>query len=169
MLIRLGLCVLFSLCNCVTDWKSGKIRNKVVIPFAAAGLLSQLIGGGWYGLLNAFGAAAMALVLLPLFALRMLGAGDIKAFMAIGAMVGFPAAVYIMAYSFLGAGVIAVALLLVRKNGRQRAVRFWQYCKDCFRACSFRSYDGIDGSGVFRFSFGILAGTAAYMAQYIIQ
>lgn len=169
MLERLGMCVLFSIYNCVTDWKNGKIRNASVFLFACIAVLSQLIEHGGRGLLNAFGAAVIPLVMLPLFAVRMLGAGDIKALMAIGLMVGFPAILYILAYSFLGAGVIAVAVMLIRKNGKERFRQLWNYCKCRFYGLPVSSYNGIDSSGAFRFSFGILAGVIVYVIQWLAQ
>ncbi len=52
-----------------------------------------------------------AAVLLPLFVLRLLGAGDIKLLMVLGLFMGFPAVWQCILRTFLAGGVISLVLL----------------------------------------------------------
>jgi len=75
---------------------------------------------GVRGLLDSLlGIIVPFLLLIVLYALRMLGAGDVKLFSAIGAVLGVRAALWIMAYSFLAGGVIALIILIINRNGKE--------------------------------------------------
>lgn len=171
MPIRIGLCLVFSLYNNFTDWKDFRIRNRAVVLFAALGLMANVICSGGRGLLGALAGCGIMLCLLPLFALRMLGAGDIKALMSIGCMLGFPAAPQALAYSLLGAGVAAVLTVLFRKNGKMRLRRLFAYLKFCWISKTILPYaeklDHQDGG--FRFSFGITAGLLALLGETLLK
>ena len=110
------------------------------------------------------------LCLFPFFALRMLGAGDVKALMAIGAMLGWPLAGWALAYSILGGGLIALMVLLVRQNGKERLKYLWNYFKLCFFSCSIQPYtkEMKAGSDKFRFSFGITLGITILLMKNVI-
>ena len=158
---RFGLSVFFSLCNIYTDWTRRKIYNRLVVPFFAMGILLNAAADGWSGALFSMKGSASALALLPLFALRMIGAGDVKALIAIGAMIGFPSALYVLLYSFVGAGLMAVLTLLARRNGCRRFYALWIYLKGCVlarKALPYPKDSGTDGGGNFPFSVGIMAG-----------
>lgn len=167
MLMRLTLCLVFSFYNNVTDLRTCKIRNRAVVLFALLALAINLAASGWRGLLSALGGGAVMLFLFPFFFLRMLGAGDVKALMAVGLMLGLPEAVWAMLYSLLGGGVIALGVLLFRKNGLARVKYFFSYCKICFLTQTLQPYAGKleESNGGFRFSFGITLGLLALLAQ----
>ena len=161
MILRLSACVIFSLFNSYTDWKNYKIHNKAVLVFAVLSLISALICAGVSGVLNALAGLAIMLSLMPLYALRMLGAGDVKAMMAIGLMLGFPEAVRALCCIFLGSGVLAVCMMLLRKNAAERIGVFFGYLKLCFQSFSLLPYAprmDKNNDGSFRFSFGIALG-----------
>lgn len=103
------------------------------------------------------------LILLPLFALRMLGAGDIKLFASVGAIMGSRFVLNAMIYSFLSGGLMALLLMILRKNGRERLRHLATYMKTCFLTLSLQPYtdfnDKSDGAK-FRFSYAIACGCA---------
>ena len=71
------------------DFRWAKVANEWVVVCLMAGLTAQVIRNGPAGILEALaGAAAAALLLGWLFCFRMLGAGDIKILMALGAFLG---------------------------------------------------------------------------------
>ncbi|MCI6567811.1 MAG: prepilin peptidase [Dysosmobacter sp.] len=167
MIWKLLACLAFCLCANLTDWKSFRIRNRAVAVFLALGLAANLYLSGPRGLLSALAGGLVMLCLFPLFALRMLGAGDVKALMAVGCMLGWPMALSALAYSILAAGVLAVCVLLFRKNGRERLKYFLTYCKLCWYSRSLQPYAASmkADSGSFRFSFGITLGILALLVR----
>ena len=117
---------------------------------------------GFEGLSWSFLAAIIpAVLLIVLFALRMLGAGDIKLLCAIGAIMGVPFVLYTMAFSFLSGGIMAIGIMLVRGNLKQRLIHIAAYLKTCFLTHKFMPYtdfgDKSDGAK-FHFSLAIAAG-----------
>lgn len=144
------------------DMKTYKIRNELILTALAAGLAANLLTGGWPAAANALLAALLPLLLLiALYALRMLGAGDIKLFCAVGAIVGAPAILLCMAFSFLAGGVIALAVMAFRGNFGQRSAHLLRYFKTCFLTRSLQPYtdfqDRSDGAK-FPFSLTIACG-----------
>lgn len=170
---RILLCVLFSMFINYTDWKAYRIPNKAVLIFSALGMIVNIWLFGLHGAISSLIGGAIAAVLFPLFALRMLGAGDIKALMGIGIMLGGTLAAKAVLYSILGAGMLAFAVLLVRKNGVERLKYFYQYIKGIFLAGEVSPYMAEektkhDGSK-FRFSFGITMGVMALAVEMVLK
>jgi len=146
----------------ISDIKTYKIKNKIVYPFTLIGLMTNLYSNGLEGLLFSLkGMIIPVLLLIIFFALRMLGAGDIKLFSAIGAIMGLGFVLQAIIYSFLTGGVIALLIIIARKNGMKRFKYFFQYLKSCFLTVSILPYtdfnDKNDG-GKFRFTFAIIGG-----------
>lgn len=158
---KIALCLLFALYNNFTDWQSWRISNQAVMLFVMLGLGVNTLCLGWQGLLLALAGGSVMLVLLPLFALRMLGAGDIKELLAIGCMLGWPTAPAVLLYSLLAAGILALAVLLLRRNFDQRRHYLLSYFKSCWllgRPLPYNArLDNKEAAG-FRFSFGVTGG-----------
>lgn len=113
-----------------------------------------------YGMLIPF-------ILFPLFMLRMLGAGDIKALCAIGSIVCFKLSVYTILFSIIGGGIIALLFMIFRKNSIERFKIFFKYLKLCFFLRKLLSYEAFsDSKSIFRFSFGIAAGFTLTVLKY---
>ncbi|RCX11238.1 prepilin peptidase CpaA [Anaerobacterium chartisolvens] len=156
----LGLLMLLAL---ICDYKIYRIKNAVVVPFIVAGILTNTVLGGPEGLKSSIsGILLPVLLLIVFFALRMLGAGDIKLFSAVGSIMGAEFVMYAMAYSFISGGVIAVLIIALRKNGKERLRHLVAYIKSCFLSFSLLPYtdfeDKSDGAK-FRFSYAIACGT----------
>lgn len=113
--------------------------------------------------LESVAGAAIPLALLPLFVLKMLGAGDIKAFCALGAVFGPAEIIKIIIISVLCGGVIALGCMIARKNGAERLKYFWNYIKIGFLSRRFGKYvNGEQKDAVFRFAYAIAAGMTVY-------
>jgi prepilin peptidase CpaA len=97
------------------DLHSRRIPNWLTFPTLAFAVLYGASSGGMDGALHALlgAAAALALLLLP-YAMGGLGAGDVKAAMALGALFGAGdiARVVLLAVAF--GGVLALLRLMVR-------------------------------------------------------
>ena len=114
----------------VTDLAAGKISNRLIFISAAAGLLWQLTRGGpkaaaagFAGMLTAFAA------LFILFVFRMLGAGDIKLFCALGTVLGPSGILRCIAISFLFGAIIAIPLMICRGISTERFLYFITYIR----------------------------------------
>jgi len=73
------------------DWRTMRIPNWLTVPGMAWGLYFSAIHGTSVGsglLAGALGLVTGLLLLLPLFALRVLGAGDVKLLAMVGAFLG---------------------------------------------------------------------------------
>jgi len=159
--IELSLLVLICL---ISDIRTFKIKNLIIVIFMTAGLTTNLITTGFTGLADSFLAAALPILLLIIFYMaRMLGAGDIKLFCAIGAIAGVRFVLYTMAYSFIAGGIIACIIMLVNKSFRRRGRYLVSYLKACYLTRSLQPYtdfkDKSDGAK-FRFSYAVACGTA---------
>lgn len=129
-----------------------------------AGIATNTIFFGVNGFIFSItGCLVPVLLLIIFFALRMLGAGDIKLFAAIGSIMGLEFVLYNMAYSFLAGGVIALGILTVNRNGAQRFRHLWRYLKSCFLTLSLQPYTNFEDKSdraKFRFSYAVACGTA---------
>lgn len=107
-----------------SDIKTYKIKNQLTLFFMFVGVMTnsylQGIVGFWDSLL---GITVPVILLLVLFKLRMLGAGDIKLFSSIGAIMGRKFVLETLVYTALAGGILAVIIMIVKKNGTRR----WRY------------------------------------------
>lgn len=117
----LGLCA-------YTDLKYHKIKNKYIMPFVLLGIMLQVYQAGFKGLANGLWALFIPLLILfPLFLLRMLPAGDIKLFGAIGAITGLPFVAHTFIYGFFIAAFYGVLLLIRQGIFLERMTYFYRY------------------------------------------
>jgi len=98
---------------CVTDLRTRRIPNVLTFSAAAGAVLFHLVTGGWQAAgWSIVGLFVGALLFLPMFALRGMGAGDVKLLAAVGAWLG-PGQVAIVALATsLAGGVLAVVVAL---------------------------------------------------------
>lgn len=161
LLVLLELVVLIVL-SLISDIKKYKIKNRIVLPSIAAGIATNFLIHGTSGLKDSFaGTVIPVLVLFIFYALRMLGAGDIKLFSAIGAIMGMEFVLYSMAYSFLAGGVIALFILAINRNWKQRLIYFFNYFKACFLSNSLLKYSNFEeknDKSKFPFAYAIACG-----------
>ena len=147
----------------ISDIRTCRIKNIITMPFALAGILTNLAIGGCNGLkLSLLGWLVPAVLLFALYAAGMLGAGDIKLLSSIGAIMGFEFAAGCIVYSFLSGGLIGIIAILARKNAAVRLKYLFNYLKACLLCVKILEYDdfkGRPGSGRFRFSYAVVPGT----------
>ena len=98
---------------CVTDLRTRRIPNVLTFSAAAGAVLFHLATGGWQAAGSSIvGLVVGALLFLPMFALRGMGAGDVKLLAAVGAWLG-PGQVAVVALATsLAGGVMAVVVAL---------------------------------------------------------
>ena len=104
-----------------TDLVRGKIFNWLTLPLFLSGLLSSAWRFGWIGLGGAlFGIAIVALTFLPMYSMRVMGAGDVKLLLGLAAWSPWRSTIHLLLLSVLVGGVLAAFLLLLKG-------RFWAF------------------------------------------
>lgn len=97
------------------DVRWRRIPNVLTFGAAAAGLLYHVTSGGLRGAGFSAGGWAVGLALFfPIFALRGMGAGDVKLLAAIGAWLGPTTTLWVALFSAIAGGVLAVIVALTR-------------------------------------------------------
>lgn len=99
------------------DSTTSKIPNRCTMSGIAAGLIYH----GWSGGLNGFTASLLGFLtgfglMLVLYAIRAVGAGDVKLFGAIGAMAGVSFVINGAINSIMFAGLIGAAIVAWRRE-----------------------------------------------------
>lgn len=93
----------------ITDLRSRRIPNWLVLPFLGAGIAVSAILHGWHGVAqSAEGLGLGALLFGVLFCVGGMGMGDVKLFAAIGAWVGPGQLMLALVITGLAGGVMAL-------------------------------------------------------------
>ncbi len=169
MSIELGICLVTATIGAYTDWTVRKVRNNLVFPVLLMGLLWHLTMGGWAGARDSALGAGLPLILFPFFALRMLGAGDIKLLMALGAWLGVAECTAMMIFSILCGGVVALGIMLIRRDGALRVRKLWHYMKSSLlsrKLFPYTDFDRVESGEALPFALAILGGLICLMLQH---
>jgi prepilin peptidase CpaA len=134
----------------VVDWWKFKVPNRLTFPLILGGWLLGLLndfallpGGGAGGLGAALAGTFLAFgLLIPLYAIGGMGAGDVKMTMGFGSWVGAyygfgePNGMWIIVYAFclgaLAGGVIATVMIVIRGQYRQNVQNVREIVGDVF-------------------------------------
>lgn len=105
----------------VIDWRTYRIPNWLTFGGAAFGLLYNTAAHGLAaGLLPALaGLVAGLALLLPLHALRVMGAGDVKLMAAVGAFLGISQIAYAVLFTIIAGGIAAFLFALYHRAVRR--------------------------------------------------
>ena len=156
-----------------SDIRSYKIKNIVTLTFIIIGMLTNTVTYGCEGFIDSFlGVIIPLLLLFVLYGLKMLGAGDIKLFSALGAVFGAKYVFDILAYSFIAGGIIALILIIVRKNAKDRILHLYNYLKWFILTLRFTPYTEFgdkEDSGKFPFAYAIFFGTTVFILGAMLK
>ena len=116
MVLNILLITIVTICL-ITDLKSRKIYNKVLLPALVMGVIINIYGNGWAGLFNSslgfiFG---LGLLLIP-FMLGGIGGGDVKLLATIGSIKGPQFVLATFIGMGLAGGIIGLAILLYQRR-----------------------------------------------------
>src|SRR3984957_15104228 len=107
------LTLAFTTWAALLDVRTRKIPNWLTVPGFVLGVIVHLLFGGWHGALFSLEGAVLALVIiLPLFLLRGLGAGDWKLMGAVGALLGPWGMLVVLFVSVMVSGLMAFATVI---------------------------------------------------------
>lgn len=108
----------------VTDYRTMRIPNWLTVAGILVGLISSTLSAArpLDGFLGALAGMAVGFaVLLPLYMVRVMGAGDVKLMAAVGAFLGLPAILYAVLFTFIVGGIAAVAFAITHRVSRRMA------------------------------------------------
>jgi prepilin peptidase CpaA len=96
----------------VTDYRTFRIPNwltggGLVFALVYTAIVPPAHNASWWWSLA--GAALGFAVTIPMYVLRTMGAGDVKLMTMVGAFLGFTGTLYAMVFSFVTAGIAAIA------------------------------------------------------------
>ena len=112
---RAAIVVVIAILAVIFDLRSRRIPNWLTLGAAAAALIYALATGGFVGLRQAVLAWTVgAAIFFPLFALRGMGAGDVKLIAGLAAWLGPVEAVYLAIFASIAGGVVGVVVALSR-------------------------------------------------------
>lgn len=105
LILLLIICIL-------TDIKSRRVYNKVLLPFLIVSLAAGFITGGWTLLLENVKGFILGLVILIIpFSRGGIGAGDVKLLAVIGGIKGPVFVIYVFLAGALAGGLLALGFL----------------------------------------------------------
>lgn len=113
------MALLFSIliCAVVCDLKERRIPNLLIAIGLPAGLILSWLDAGPNAALWALAAAAIAmLAFIPPFAVRLMGAGDVKLMAVVGAFVGWDGIFPVMLYTLMAGGALGLAAVLASRT-----------------------------------------------------
>ncbi|MBH1997212.1 MAG: prepilin peptidase [Burkholderiales bacterium] len=160
------------------DVRSRRIPNRLVLAGALAGLLLNTLLPPGTGLLTAapgalgfwpaLGGLALGLaLLLPMYALKALGAGDVKLMAMVGAFVGPQTVFFCLLASLLAGGVLALAVAAFHGTLRQVGSNSYHMALNSFMRVIAAQRPDIDApvvpSGQLPYAIAIAGGTSLYL------
>jgi len=123
-------------------WKF-KVYNALTVPLLLSGLAYHVVEGGMQGFLGSLTGAMFGFaVLIFIYAMGGMGAGDVKLMAAVGAWLGMPLTFYVFVISALASGAYAVGLILVSGSVRETWIDLQVVL---FRIMAFGHHLGVDG------------------------
>lgn len=105
----------------VSDIRAHRIPNWLTLTGTILGLIGHAWLGGWPGLIGSLEGIGIAGLLLLPYAVRGLGAGDVKLLAAVGALMGPAFLLWTLLGTILAGGLLALAGAV--QQGRMRGVK----------------------------------------------
>ena len=100
----------------IDGWKL-KVPNLITFPFVLGGWAYGFWSLGWSGLgYSLLGTAVGLALLLPLYAIGGMGAGDVKLLAGVGAWMGSTVTFWAFCYSAVVGGVLALLMMAYRRT-----------------------------------------------------
>jgi prepilin peptidase CpaA len=137
-----------------TDVKDLRIPNRLTFSTVLVSFLYHFIVNGWEGLIfSGLGCGAGVGIFILLYAFKAIGAGDVKLFGSIGAIMGLEFTLYSMMYSVIYAGLIGLIILLIRKQFLRRMTNLFYYFAGIVVGRNFSSIHYTSKHAVLTFPF----------------
>lgn len=147
----------------VQDLLTRKIKNVFNISAAVLAFLCVAVTGDVTVRDALFGFLCALVSGILLWKLGAVRAGDAKFFWCIGILKGWRAFWVTLSCAILAGGVMALGILLVKRDFRRRFARLWNHLKGVFLMKSYQRYESEDPQE-FPFSVPLAAGCLAEWA-----
>jgi prepilin peptidase CpaA len=116
----------------IDGWKF-KVPNWLTFPFIIGGWIFCTAHAGWAGLGGSLAGTLVGLALLfPAYAVGGMGAGDVKLLAGVGAWIGGTMTFFAFCFSAIAGGVIALAMVLLRRSWRQHWLQLQAIIQEFF-------------------------------------
>lgn len=151
--------VILILISFYTDARYSRIPNTLTLFMIGSGFILHSYMTGWSGLSFAAGGMGVGLIVFALlYSIGAVGAGDVKLFGAIGALMGVEFTLYSMMYSIVFAGIIGVVILMFRQEFFSRLTDVYYYFIGLWLNRDVRSfqYKGRNKKLTFPFMYAVL-------------
>lgn len=170
---QIAVLALLLIAAAVIDYRTYRIPNWLTVTglLVGLGLSAAVAARPASGFLWALAGAATGLaLLLPLYAMRMLGAGDVKLMAMVGAFLGLPETLPALLCVFLAGGLAALAFVVVHRSLPRLAANFRAMVEgSVLSALTGQPFGGMaPGMSVGKLPYGvsICAGTLFYLGAH---
>jgi prepilin peptidase CpaA len=161
LLTIIGLAALF-------DIRERRIPNWVILFGLIGGLVFGAFQSSTQFLFSVTGFVAGILALMIPFAFGWMGAGDVKFFAAVGALLGYKTLPRIFFYSCIVAAVIALIAMALGQVRQISFKHFWNDCKFMFLSLRIGLLNSTAvNSGRYSVPWGVAIGAGTIMAYYL--
>jgi prepilin peptidase CpaA len=111
---------------CAWDVRTQRIPNVLTLSAAVAAIVFHAATAGWSGAgVSVSGWLVGTLLFFPLFAVRGMGAGDVKLLAAFGAWLGPRDVVYVAVATAIIGALFALGLVMARKRTQETYMHMW--------------------------------------------
>lgn len=133
----------------ISDLKTGKVKNWIIISGLVLSLLFQVRFSGLKGIvIFILGIGIPVMMLFLLFLFRVMGAGDIKLLSVVGGFLGPRAVFQCIVITFILGAVFALAKVLIKQNLLHRLHYLAKYSTEFIKNKKIEPYykpeDGMD-------------------------
>jgi prepilin peptidase CpaA len=148
MTVSQSLVIVLVALACVSDLRTRRIPNALTFGAAVAALLFHGTTAGTSGLATSIGGWMLgAALFFPVFALRGMGAGDVKLLAAVGAWLGPLPVASVALITAIAGGAIALVVSLMHGYLRTALTNVWMLLMH-WRMCGIRPLPDVTLEGV---------------------
>ncbi len=123
-----------------TDWRERKVYNALTYPMVGVGLIVHAAVAGWAGLGGGLLAAFIALVIgIALLPFGVLGGGDTKLLMVVGAFLGLKGLGAVFFYSVLCGAVLGLIMAAINGYLWLMIKRMFLFIRGMIRAVMYKT------------------------------
>jgi prepilin peptidase CpaA len=150
------------------DIKERRVPNWLIVSAVCAGFVLGALQGSTHLLLSIGGFAAGVAALFIPFAFGWMGAGDVKLFGAVGALLGYTSLPRVLFYSCIVAGSVALFALAFGYARHTSFKQLWTDCKFMLLTLrgGFPKGSSLE-SGAYSVPWGVAIGAGTIMAYYL--
>jgi prepilin peptidase CpaA len=139
---------------CATDTLYSKIPNILTLPLIIIGLVTNIAISGLPGIVYSMTGFTVGLALLFIpFLMGGMGAGDVKALAALGALLGPGKTFQIFLYMGMIGGLLGLLFHLLSPQARQELRRYASMLKNAYLTRDFKSFDTRESRFTYRFPY----------------